>query len=150
MKPERISDIALAKMINRPLSLVRKVSAKGGIPWAAEIDKGRFTYRIREIDLWIRQHGPDDVFPRRPPRPGYVYVIEAGEFVKIGFAADVEKRLRALRTACPMPLTVIAEIKGTMVTEQKLHRRFAGHRAEGEWFRREGSVAKWIKEGCPL
>ncbi len=84
------------------------------------------------------------------PNPnGTVYVVAAGDFVKIGFTeGSLKRRLRALQNAQPVKLVVLAEIKATMRDEKALHVRFAAQRAEGEWFRREGALADWIERGC--
>lgn len=88
----------------------------------------------------------------KPPRDvpaGIIYVVGFGNYVKIGFTAGpLPYRVRALQTACPEKLTVYATLKGDRAAETALHSRFAAHRAEGEWFRREGALAEWIEGGC--
>jgi Meiotically Up-regulated Gene 113 (MUG113) protein len=76
-----------------------------------------------------------------------IYFIEAvgADAVKVGYtAADsrgqggkvgVEARLAGLRTGCPFPLRVLKLVEGGPPTEKKLHRMWAAHRLEGEWFR---------------
>ena len=70
----------------------------------------------------------------------YVYFIGDGEFVKIGVARDPWHRLRDLQTAHPKPLRLISGIpceieRRAYHIESELHKRFAGKRASGEWFR---------------
>jgi hypothetical protein len=63
------------------------------------------------------------------------YVIRRGGEggpVKIGRAADVEKRLASLQTACVEALELIAVLRNDH--EADLHERLAKHRVRGEWF----------------
>lgn len=67
----------------------------------------------------------------------HVYFIQSvrGGPVKIGTARDPESRLLSLQTAHPYPLRIIGLIPhGGVRTERLLHRRFADHRMNGEWF----------------
>lgn len=73
---------------------------------------------------------------------GTTYVVQRQGWVKIGSALYVKQRLAALRKGgvkappdmnVAEPLTVVAMIDGRTV-ERELHRRYAEHRVEGEWF----------------
>lgn len=75
---------------------------------------------------------------------GGVYFIAAGEFVKIGWSISVPERLKALQTSSSRKLTVLRVIPGEREDEAKFHREFAEHRAEGEWFRIEGTLAAFL------
>lgn len=100
------------------------------------------------------QPGPE--FKRRRHRVsvaeyarGTVYILRAGDFVKIGFTRGcVRERIKYLQTGSPLPIKEVAALKGTQGLEYQLHRRFDAHRSSGEWFRREGALAEWIKGGC--
>ncbi len=65
-----------------------------------------------------------------------VYFVQAGEAgpVKIGFAADVLRRLPELQVNSPFRLRALGQIKGDRLIERGLHIRFAGVRVSGEWF----------------
>lgn len=65
-----------------------------------------------------------------------VYAIQAGDGgpVKIGVAADVEKRVRQLQTGQSARLRVLHVWQGDRGMERELHRRLAGHHVGGEWF----------------
>lgn len=78
------------------------------------------------------------------------YVIRCGNFVKIGIANNIAERLRTLEAYNPHPLSVLAVLAGGRPVERSLHLRFAAYRHRDEWFREEGELAEWIKEGCPL
>ena len=65
-----------------------------------------------------------------------VYFIRAGKDgpVKIGVAADIPERIKALQTAHFEELALIREIPGDFEDEVWLHARFADQAIRGEWF----------------
>lgn len=67
---------------------------------------------------------------------GRIYFIqgEAGGPIKIGFATDVAARIRGLQTGHHQKLVCLVHVSGTMDDERLLHRDFAAHRTQGEWF----------------
>jgi hypothetical protein len=67
---------------------------------------------------------------------GWVYVIGAAEssVVKIGKAADIERRRRNLQTASPLKLVTRWATPGDRKLERWLHVEFDHLRVEGEWF----------------
>lgn len=68
--------------------------------------------------------------------PGFVYFIRAGRTnaVKIGYASNVESRLRELQCANASPLHLLGFMPGTLEDEWAWHERFAHCRIRGEWF----------------
>lgn len=88
-----------------------------------------------------------------PPRlhQSVVYFIGAdlgtGErAVKIGFSdRDPIQRLRQMQIGCPLELTLLHSMPGTVKLERAIHEALSGHGVRGEWFRirREGEV-------CPV
>jgi hypothetical protein len=82
---------------------------------------------------------------RAPKVRGYVYFIGGGDWIKIGFAKNVSRRLEALRTTCPFPLTVLASLPGTAKRERELQNRFAAYRLSGEWFRFDGDLKAFVE-----
>lgn len=66
----------------------------------------------------------------------HVYFVEGAGLVKIGFAARATHRFFSMLTGCPIPLSLLASMRGGPTVENQLHRRFAADRAHGEWFRR--------------
>jgi len=68
---------------------------------------------------------------------GHVYFIksEKTNSVKIGFTSGkVEERIKALQTAHPYKLKLLATIPGTFESERAFHKQFANFRLKGEWF----------------
>jgi len=65
-----------------------------------------------------------------------VYILKTPGFYKIGIAADIQKRLRTLRTGNPFGIEVVfsAPVYDAYGIESKLHRQFKNKRKSGEWF----------------
>lgn len=72
---------------------------------------------------------------KEPERKSFIYFIQSGGFIKIGFSSNWGGRLRSLKTSNPNPIELLALIEGTREQERELHARFQTHRAEGEWFK---------------
>lgn len=82
---------------------------------------------------------------------GYIYLLEWNGFYKIGFAYDVERRVRQLSTL-PTVINTIHTIRVQKETprtlEYWLHAKFAEHRVTGygarEWFSLPEESVTWI------
>lgn len=87
------------------------------------------TKRLRE---WYENH-QNRLDERAASRAdGYVYFIEHGDRVKIGYSIDPAARAVALSLR---PENVVAVIQGSNELERSLHRRFAAQRiGTTEWF----------------
>lgn len=75
---------------------------------------------------------------KRPPRPGHIYFIQAGESgpVKIGWSLnDPFGRLAFFQTGHWETLRIVRELPGTVGEERALHSRFAEHQIRNEWFK---------------
>jgi len=70
---------------------------------------------------------------------GFVYFVESGdgEYLKIGYSLNPQKRVLALTTASCKKLNVIGWMPGSRALEYAIHEEFAAVRNNGEWF--EGS-----------
>ena len=77
----------------------------------------------------------------------WIYFVQPGDepFVKIGYARDIGRRLCSMRTDNHRALRVLVLFQGTKDSEERLHLRFKEHRARGEWFRLEGTLAETIR-----
>lgn len=82
---------------------------------------------------------------RRDEGDGFVYFIRGGEFIKIGYAKNVQNRIAGLQTNCPYELKLVYSMPGTFQTEVGLHRRFKAHATSGEWFRWCDEIAEFIE-----
>lgn len=65
----------------------------------------------------------------------YFARAEGTDFVKIGYASNVERRMRHLQAGCPYKLTVVRVVDGDRIAEAAYHQEFADDRIDREWFR---------------
>lgn len=75
-------------------------------------------------------------------KPGYIYVLKSAPYYKIGYADDVEQRLKTISAAARPddmiePITLLFSFQTTskMVAERTLHDYFKRYRVKGEWFK---------------
>lgn len=76
--------------------------------------------------------------PLRPPAPNaVVYLLRAGEYFKIGWAKQLERRIRNIQSCCPEVLELIHAIpaQDPITAEAQWHHRFRDKRIHGEWFK---------------
>lgn len=81
-----------------------------------------------------------------PMRLTYIYFIEmtGHKFIKIGITTDPRKRLAQLQTACPYVLSLLGYIQGDLGEESALHKRFEHLLTQGEWFKAEDDLMRYI------
>lgn len=85
----------------------------------------------------------------RRVRKGWVYFIQAGDKIKIGFSTRPLNRLRDLQTSNPGALEIIGTMQGTKAYEHRLHERFKRFRVRGEWFRSTAALTRLIDAYTP-
>jgi len=92
--------------------------------------------------------------PERHNRTVYIYAIKCGEFVKVGIAADIEKRLVNLEANNPYPLKLIGwgacPARLASAAEHAAHTRLARYHHKGEWFRCSDIAARAAVQYGPL
>lgn len=77
----------------------------------------------------------EELYNRIKTRTGWVYFIQCGEFIKIGFSGDPLFRLRAIQKSNPNRCQLVATQRGERDLERKIHRHFWKARRDGEWFK---------------
>jgi hypothetical protein len=77
-----------------------------------------------------------------------VYFIQAdvGGPIKIGYSADVFKRLSSIQVGYPYKLEILLAIPGSRKDEKDLHKKLKAYHLRGEWFNPNPQVLKTIKE----
>lgn len=68
---------------------------------------------------------------------GYIYFVRIETHAtryKIGFSADVEKRMCELQVACPEKLELVGYVPGSKKLERQIHTALKAYRVSGEWF----------------
>lgn len=75
----------------------------------------------------------------------WIYFAKAGHRVKIGKAKDVASRIATLQTGCPDKIEVVRTVLGGSTIERSFHKQFAHLRENGEWFRLEGDLARFLE-----
>lgn len=79
----------------------------------------------------------------KPSKDGTVYYVQVGAHIKIGWASDLTKRMRAY----PPNSQLLAAEPGTRQDEARMHRRFAAHRTHGrEWYAPVPSILHHIEQ----
>lgn len=135
--PKPLSEISDAEL----QAAIRAVKATGGVARVRITPQGVVIESVPSDDASCAPEGPKE----------FVYLIGFDNWVKIGYTStSVRKRLDGLQTSIPIKLEVICSMIGSLELEARLHLRFAQYRRQGEWFAREGELAEWIDQGCPL
>ncbi len=75
---------------------------------------------------------------------GFVYFIQAGDAIKIGFSKNPPDRLAGLQTSHHEDLLLLGSIKGTPEDERNHHQMFCHLQLRGEWFRAEEELVEYI------
>lgn len=81
---------------------------------------------------------------------GFVYFARSSNgLIKIGFATDVEKRLRGLSLAsADGSVTLLLAMPGTKQDEAVFHGTFARYRKHGEWFEPGQALLDFIRSNA--
>lgn len=74
-----------------------------------------------------------------------IYFIKHTEYVKIGYTHDILSRLSKLQVSCPVKMSVLGLIDGTMEDEGVLHKKFMDINSSGEWFRYTKELEDFIQ-----
>ena len=63
-----------------------------------------------------------------------VYFIQSGEYVKVGYTANLKSRYKQYVTENPNPVYLLATINGGYDIERKIHKQLKDYKHRGEWF----------------
>jgi len=125
-EPSIPSDLAIRRHFGRQSGLIAALRKRAEDPAYADI--GLMLPEIPE---------PLDRSTTGPSADGFVYLIRSGDFYKIGRSDDLERRVKQIAVALPDKAVLVHSIRtdDPPGIEAYWHRRFADHRANGEWFR---------------
>ena len=75
-----------------------------------------------------------------------VYFMQAqtGGPIKIGWSADVRRRMESFQPGCPIPLKIILCVRGSIYDEQIIHKKFSRFRLHGEWFEPAAELLQFL------
>ena len=81
-----------------------------------------------------------------PKRSGYIYIIKAGGFYKIGRASQLSSRIKSHQTSNPNEVTLHKSkfVQDCINCEKELHGIFIKKLERGEWFKLSESDLKMI------
>lgn len=84
---------------------------------------------------------------RLPIEQGYIYIIQTGDFIKIGKSIDPNRRLNEISPNSPYDCRIIEVYPSYFMSraEKALHRKFAKFRQKGEWFQFSPEIQTWIE-----
>lgn len=78
-----------------------------------------------------------------------IYFARAGSEgpIKIGFTTSAPaERIASLQTGCPWPISLLAELRGSLREEARLHRMFKDSRLVGEWFAADEALLSLVQQ----
>lgn len=87
-------------------------------------------------------------------RVGGVYFVRSGDFIKIGVAENVVRRVQSAALAWnPHPVEVLGWIhepdcEAAQMLERRLHQRFKAHHHRLEWFRADSELVDFINSAA--
>lgn len=152
MAPERIRIRRAAEILGETVRTVQALAARGEIPGAAKparnwtFDKEKFRSFVRAVKRNKELARSLGLGRRREKKRTYVYYVRGGDFVKIGVAVDVKKRLASLQTSNAVKLNLLMFTNVSIKLERELHAKFAHLREHGEWFRYDPEIERHIYE----
>jgi hypothetical protein len=134
---------ALPNLMDRPLSVntVRTWHHNGKIRASSRTETGAPLFLVGEV-IDVALATPTRNRTASGPRgEGFVYFVQTGGLIKIGFTASVTRRMNELK-----PERQLALMPGTHRDEHRLHAAFAHLRHDGEWFRAEPDLLAYIDD----
>ena len=125
-------------------------TSRSGMPYYTAV--GRTKLFTDENIRWIARAIDDQKAERRERNQaakdgnGFIYFIEAGDFIKIGYTRSPVGRGIKMRTDNPLDLKLLHIEDGTFKREKLYHRHFAAIRKRGEWFHKAPDLLAFIEQ----
>jgi hypothetical protein len=113
-------------------------------------DEAEAKLRFEDPDIYLS--GPSVVeavrairkIVKEDDKPGYVYFIKSGDFIKIGFSLNPAYRLCGIQTSNPLECEPLGVVQGSEKAERKIHFLFGHAHHRGEWFRVTPAILETI------
>lgn len=139
-------------VVSNPLLLtLDEAAARAGISTAqfnALVKEKIFPESVDGTPLWNRKilYETLEILRIRTDKvsPGFVYFMEMGDFIKIGWSTWPESRRADLQTSNPYDIKLLGAFPGSIHSEAGLHTMFASLRGRGEWFRKSDGLLAYI------
>jgi len=77
---------------------------------------------------------------------GFVYAIQSGALVKIGWSKDPVRRMAKIASDCPEGAALLGAMPGTRDDEAELHRDLSVLRFRGEWFHFDHRLRELVRQ----
>lgn len=93
--------------------------------------------RENEQKFIENEQKPEAKIILRPKRPGYVYLVQADCYFKIGRSKQPNVRFEQIGLQLPFPFEVlhIIPVNDMHISEKHLHAKYAHQHLNGEWFK---------------
>lgn len=101
---------------------------------------------VQQLRLAVLHESMDRMGERAALRPGYIYFMASGDFIKIGYSKSPDARFIKMSTDSPMDLELLHIEPGTVRQEKVFHRHFAAIRTRGEWFHKTPDLLNFIED----
>lgn len=77
---------------------------------------------------------------------GFIYAMRAGDFIKFGWAKDVDARRLQLQTGCPQKIEVLAAVEWPRSYEKAIHAMHERSKTHGEWFEANDATMETVRQ----
>jgi DNA-binding XRE family transcriptional regulator len=74
-----------------------------------------------------------------------VYFIKHTDYIKIGYTNEIHTRLSQLQTSCPVKISILGLIEGTLEDESLYHLKFKHLHSHGEWFKHTPELVGFVE-----
>lgn len=79
---------------------------------------------------------------------GYVYAVECGERIKLGFSENPDRRFNKIASDAPYPCSMLGYWPASKADELDIHSKFSGIRVHGEWFLSTQDLLQFISDNA--
>lgn len=99
---------------------------------------------VRTVELHAQRADRKLGIDRSRAAPRYVYLVRAGQYLKLGVAISYKGRIKTLQANTPHRITEIAVARtdNPLALEARLLDKYKSHKARGEWFHYSKELAK--------